>query len=75
MKETKDIIWSFFEKTSQRVTREQEARLKDPVTNQLRIKVAERLGLSNDTSYEDLVRHLKLMSESERKNALRGIIK
>lgn len=73
--ETQEIIKAFWLKTRGRLAHEHQARLKEPATNRLKEQVAERLGLPKDIAWDNLARHLKLMSDEERSQTLKGIVK
>lgn len=74
MKTTQEVIWDFFLKTRDRLAEEHQQRLNDAVTKKLQSQAAERLGLPKDADLDEVVRTLKLLSEEERKEKLKGIV-
>ncbi|HAS45584.1 MAG TPA: hypothetical protein DCS93_34190 [Microscillaceae bacterium] len=75
MKTLEEIFYTELGKTRKRLYQQREASKKDPRLIALKNKVAERLGLPQDTDIKVLVDTLDKMTEEERKEKLDGLIK
>ena len=74
MNTTQEVIWDFFQKTRDRLAKDHEKRINDPIAKQLLQQAATRIGLPKEATLDDVVRTLKLLSNEERQEKLKGIV-